>query len=463
MPARKVTAAYDESVLAELPLASAEEVERALASAAALFADRSRWLPKFERIAILKRFGALLQENADSLARQAAAEGGKPLTDSIVEITRAINGIDIAVSELMQMRGTEIPMELTASAGHHMAYTLLEPAGVVVALSAFNHPLNLIIHQVVPAVAVGCPVIVKPASATPLSCFSIVKLLHEAGLPTEWATALLCENELAATMAADSRIAFVTFIGSARVGWNIRRNLAPGVRSALEHGGAAPVIIEPDADLDAVLPGIVKGGYYHAGQVCVSVQRVYAHTSVMQEVKEKMRALVEKLTVGDPLDAATEVGPLIAPREVDRVAEWVGEAVREGAELLAGGNKVSKTCFEPTLLANPPLDAKVSVEEVFGPVVNLYEYEDYRDAVDAANRLPFTFQASVFTRNIDVALDCVKRLKGTAVMVNEHTAFRVDWMPFGGAEHSGLGMGGIGYSMRDMCAEKLMVIKSGSV
>jgi acyl-CoA reductase-like NAD-dependent aldehyde dehydrogenase len=318
-----------------------------------------------------------------------------------------------------------------------MAYTLLEPAGVVVALSAFNHPLNLIIHQVVPAVAVGCPVIVKPASATPLSCFSIVKLLHEAGLPTEWATALLCENELAATMAADSRIAFVTFIGSARVGWNIRRNLAPGVRSALEHGGAAPVIIEPDADLDAVLPGIVKGGYYHAGQVCVSVQRVYAHTSVMQEVKEKMRALVEKLTVGDPLDAATEVGPLIAPREVDRVAEWVGEAVREGAELLAGGNKVSKTCFEPTLLANPPLDAKVSVEEVFGPVVNLYEYEDYRDAVDAANRLPFTFQASVFTRNIDVALDCVKRLKGTAVMVNEHTAFRVDWMPFGGAEPHG--------------------------
>jgi acyl-CoA reductase-like NAD-dependent aldehyde dehydrogenase len=463
MAVRNVTSAYDESLLGEVPLASAKEVERALASAAALFADRSRWLPKFEHIAVLKRFGALLEQNSDSLARQAAAEGGKPLTDSVVEIKRAINGVDIAVSELMQMRGTEIPMELTENAGNHMAYTLLEPAGVVVALSAFNHPLNLIIHQVVPAVAVGCPVIVKPASATPLSCFSIVKLLHEAGLQPPWATALLCDNELASTMAADGRIAFVTFIGSARVGWNIRRNLAPGVRGALEHGGAAPVIIESDADLDAVLPGIVKGGYYHAGQVCVSVQRVYVHTSVMQEVKEKMRALVAKLTVGDPLDAATEVGPLIAPGEVDRVAEWVGEAVKGGAELLTGGNKVSKTCFEPTLLANPPLDARVSVEEVFGPVVNLYEYEDYRDAVEMANGLPFTFQASVFTRNIDVALDCVKRLKGTAVMVNEHTAFRVDWMPFGGAEHSGLGMGGIGYSMRDMCAEKLMVIKSGSV
>jgi acyl-CoA reductase-like NAD-dependent aldehyde dehydrogenase len=463
MAVRNVTSAYDESLLGEVPLASAKEVERALASAAALFADRSRWLPKFEHIAVLKRFGALLEQNSDSLARQAAAEGGKPLTDSVVEIKRAINGVDIAVSELMQMRGTEIPMELTENAGNHMAYTLLEPAGVVVALSAFNHPLNLIIHQVVPAVAVGCPVIVKPASATPLSCFSIVKLLHEAGLQPPWATALLCDNELASTMAADGRIAFVTFIGSARVGWNIRRNLAPGVRGALEHGGAAPVIIESDADLDAVLPGIVKGGYYHAGQVCVSVQRVYVHASVMQEVKEKMRALVAKLTVGDPLDAATEVGPLIAPGEVDRVAEWVGEAVKGGAELLTGGNKVSKTCFEPTLLANPPLDARVSVEEVFGPVVNLYEYEDYRDAVEMANGLPFTFQASVFTRNIDVALDCVKRLKGTAVMVNEHTAFRVDWMPFGGAEHSGLGMGGIGYSMRDMCAEKLMVIKSGSV
>jgi acyl-CoA reductase-like NAD-dependent aldehyde dehydrogenase len=463
MSGRQVTSPYDEHVIKEVPLSSAEEVERLLSSAYELFKDHSRRLPKFERIAILKRFRELLQKNADFLARQAAEEGGKPLTDSIIELKRAMNGVEVAVSELMNLRGTEIPMELTPSGQHHMAFTIREPAGVIVALSAFNHPLNLIIHQVIPAVAVGCPVIVKPASATPLSCFSIVELLYEAGLPKEWCTALVCDNELAAKMAADGRIAFVTFIGSAKVGWNIRRNLAPGARCSLEHGGAAPVIIEPDADVDAILPGIVKGGYYHAGQVCVSVQRVFVHKSVMPEVKEKMRGMVAKLKVGDPVEASTEVGPLIAPSEVDRVDEWVKEAVDGGAELLVGGKKISKTCFEPTILVNPSFDAKVSHEEIFGPVVNLYEYEDYRNAVDKANELPFTFQASIFTKNMDVALDCVKRLKGTAVLVNEHTAFRVDWMPFGGAEASGLGMGGIGYAMRDMSAEKLMVIKSPSV
>jgi acyl-CoA reductase-like NAD-dependent aldehyde dehydrogenase len=460
---KKIISPYDEHVIAELPLATADEVEKALADALAVFKDPSGWMPKHERIAILKRFGALLAQNEEPLAKQAAEEGGKPLADSIVEIRRAINGVDIAISELMQMRGTEIPMELTPGAANHIAYTMLEPAGVVVALSAFNHPLNLIIHQVIPAIATGCPVIVKPASATPLSCFSIVKLLYEAGLPPRWCTALLCDNELASRMAADSRIAFVTFIGSARVGWEIRRNLAPGARCALEHGGAAPIIIEPDTDIDTVLPGIVKGGYYHAGQVCVSVQRAYVHRSIMSEVRDRMLSLVTNLRVGDPLDPSTEVGPLIAPKEVDRVDEWVKEAVNGGAELLCGGKKISKTCYEPTLLLNPSPEVRVSKEEIFGPVVNLYEYEDYRDAIEMANSLPFTFQASVFTKSLDVALDCVKRLKGTAVMVNEHTAFRVDWMPFGGAETSGLGMGGIGYSMRDMCAEKLMIIKSGSV
>jgi acyl-CoA reductase-like NAD-dependent aldehyde dehydrogenase len=459
----KITAPYDEHLIQEIPLTSWEELDGILDASNTLFHNRSKRLPKYERIKILNRFRELLIENQDSLAKQAAEEGGKPLVDSLIEVRRAVNGIEIAVQELGQMRGTEIPMELTESSVNHIAYTMLEPAGVVVAISAFNHPVNLIIHQVVPAVAVGCPVIVKPAAATPLSCFAVVKLLHQAGLPEEWCTAVVCDREASARLASDSRIAFVSFIGSAKVGWNLRKNLAPGVNCALEHGGAAPVIVEPDVNIDNILPGIVKGGYYHAGQVCVSVQRLFVHKEIMSAVKDKLIQLVKSLKVGDPLDMSTEVGPLIKPGEVDRVEMWVKDALDNGAELLCGGVKISNTCYEPTILLNPPQNAKVTTEEIFGPVVCLYEYDNYLDAVESANNVPFNFQASIYTENLNTALDCAKRLKGKAVMVNEHTAFRVDWMPFGGAEMSGLGTGGIGYSMRDMCHEKMIVIKSNSV
>lgn len=459
----KVYAPYDGHLIKELALTSPAEAEDMLTRAHALFLDRSRRLPKYERLRILRNFGKLLADSVEPLARQAAEEGGKPLVDSIIEVNRAVNGVGVAVQELGQLRGMEIPMELNEASKNHMAYTMLEPAGVVFAISAFNHPVNLIMHQVIPAVATGCPVIVKPAAATPLSCFSVVDMLYKAGLPEEWCRAIVCDREVTTKVAADSRIKFLTFIGSAKVGWKLRNNLPPGADCALEHGGAAPVLVEPDADIDAILPGLVKGGYYHAGQVCVSVQRMFIHKKIMPAVKDRMVEMVKKLKVGDPIDKTTDVGPLIKTGAVDRVDTWVKEAVSEGAQLLCGGNKISDTCYEPTLLLNPSRTSKCSTEEIFGPVVCLYEYENYRDAVELANSVPFNFQASVYTANLDTALDCVKRLKAKAVMVNEHTAFRVDWMPFGGAEMSGLGTGGIGYSMRDMCHEKLMVIKSGMV
>ncbi|MCK4912084.1 MAG: aldehyde dehydrogenase family protein, partial [Thermodesulfovibrionales bacterium] len=322
-PKIKITAPYDGHLIKELQATSWEEADAILDEMSALFKDRATWLPKYERIAILERFGKLLAAKADELALQSAQEGGKPLTDSIIEINRAVNGVSIAIRELAQLKGAEIPMELTESSKNHMAYTMIEPAGIVVALSAFNHPMNLIIHQVIPAVAAGCPVIVKPASATPLSCFSIVELLYEAGLPERWCRSIVCSNDVASKLASDGRISFVTFIGSARVGWQIRANLAPGVRCALEHGGAAPIIIEPDADIDSILPGIVKGAYYHAGQVCVSVQRAFVHKDIMAEVKQKITPMVSALKVGDPKEAATEVGPLIHNKEADRVEQWV--------------------------------------------------------------------------------------------------------------------------------------------
>lgn len=236
--------------------------------------------------------------------------------------------------------------------------------------------------------------------------------------------------------------------------------LVPGTRCALEHGGAAPVIVERDADFEAMLPLLAKGGFYHAGQVCVSVQRVFAHEKIAGELAGKLAHLAEELTTGDPLDDTTDIGPLILPKEVDRVEEWVKEAVEKGAELICGGGRISDTCYKPTVLLNPPDDALVSTQEIFGPVVCIYSYNDREKAIKQANELDVHFQAAVFTQDLDIVLDSVKKLNATAVMVNDHTAFRVDWMPFGGRDESGIGMGGIPHSMHDMTREKLMVIKS---
>jgi acyl-CoA reductase-like NAD-dependent aldehyde dehydrogenase len=230
----------------------------------------------------------------------------------------------------------------------------------------------------------------------------------------------------------------------------------------LEHGGVAPVVVEADANLEEAVPLLVKAGFYHAGQVCVSVQRVYAHESLAKRLAEEMALKAGKLVVGDPANPKTEVGPLISHSECQRVSDWVDEAVKKGAKLLCGGKKISDSCYAPTVLWNPPEDAKVSREEVFGPVVCVYSYKKPEEAVRRANSLPFCFQAAVFTKNIDQAFYYVRNLQATAVMVNDHTAFRVDWMPFGGRMESGLGMGGIPQSMKDMTAEKMFVVKTNS-
>jgi acyl-CoA reductase-like NAD-dependent aldehyde dehydrogenase len=218
--------------------------------------------------------------------------------------------------------------------------------------------------------------------------------------------------------------------------------------------------VESDADFKEMVPSLVKGGFYHAGQVCVSVQRIFAHELIARQLAEEIANSATQLITGDPLDKNTEVGPLILPKEVDRVDEWVQEAKNKGAEILCGGKRISETCYDPTVLWNPPQDAKVSKEEIFGPVVCIYPYSDRDDAIKLANSLDYHFQAAVFTKNIDTAFDTVQKLNATAVMVNDHTAFRVDWMPFGGRDASGEGMGGIPYSMREMTREKLLVIKS---
>jgi len=457
----EVHAPYDGSLIATVERGGPQVVEQALDTAYRLFRDRDAWLSAAQRTDILRGAAAIMQERRDELAVEAAREGGKPLVDSLVEVDRAIDGVHECVEFLRTQHGEEVPMGLNAASTGRLAFTRHEPIGVVVAFSAFNHPLNLIVHQVGPAVATGCPCIIKPAEATPLSGMRFVGILREAGLPEGWCQGLLTTDlDVAGSLATDRRVGFFSFIGSARVGWMLRSKLAPGTRSALEHGGAAPVVVAADADLDQVLPLISKGGFYHAGQVCVSVQRVFAHRSIARDLAERLAQAATALSVGDPTSPDTEVGPLIRPAEVERVGEWVKEAVDQGGELLAGGEAMSETCYAPTVLYDPPGDARVSTLEIFGPVVCVYPYDDLDEAIARSNSLPYAFQASVFTRDIDTALRASRRLDASAVMVNDHPAFRVDWMPFAGLRESGIGVGGIPYTMNDMQIKKLMVVRS---
>ena len=455
-----VVQAFDRMPIAEIETDDAAALERKLRAADRVFRDRDGWLKPHRRIAILRRLAVLMEGKRDHLAMQIAREGGKPLPDAIIETNRAIDGVHNAADELRNFAGREIPMGLSAAAENRWAFTTKEPIGVVAAISAFNHPLNLIVHQVAPAIAVGCPVIVKPATTTPLSCLDFVALVREAGLPEPWCQTFVTEDTaLAERLATDSRVAFLSFIGSARVGWSLHSKLAPGTRSALEHGGAAPAIVDRSADLGRVVEPIVKGGYYHAGQVCVSTQRIFVHSDIADAFTQKLIARVERLRTADPALKDTEVGPLILPREADRVGRWIEEAVEGGAMLATGGKRLSETTLQPAVLLDPAADAKISTLEVFGPVVAVYRYRDLDEAIRQANALPTAFQASIFAQDIDVALRAADRLDASAVMINDPTAFRTDWMPFAGRRESGYGTGGIPYTMRDMTQEKMILMR----
>lgn len=458
----KVVQAFDRAPIAEIKTDDALALEHKLQAAERVFKDRDGWLKPHQRIAILRKLAALMEGKRDHFAMLIAREGGKPLPDAIIETNRAIDGVHNAADELRNFAGREIPMGLSAAAENRWAFTTKEPIGIVAAISAFNHPLNLIVHQVAPAIAVGCPVIVKPASATPLCCLDFVKLVHEAGLPEPWCQSLVLDgNELAEKLATDRRIAFLSFIGSAKVGWSLHAKLAPGVRSALEHGGVAPAIVDRSADLGKTIEPIVKGGYYHAGQVCVSTQRIYVHHDIADEFTQALVARVEKLRTGDPTRQDTEVGPLIQLREADRVSEWIAEAIDGGATLATGSQRFSETTLMPTVLLDPAADARISTQEIFGPVVAVYRCRDLGDAINVANSLPTAFQASIFAQDIDVVMRAADRLDASAVMINDPTAFRTDWMPFAGRKQSGYGTGGIRYTMRDMTHEKMIVMRRG--
>lgn len=422
---------------------------------------RENKIPKtHERIAILKNCAERMKSVRDRFADLIAWEGGKPLKDARVEVDRAIGTVTWAAEEAGRIAGKEIPMRATPAASGHIAFTYPEPIGVALAISAFNHPLNLIAHQVAPALAVGCPVMVKPASATPLSCLHFVELLYEAGLPSEMCLPLIADGAVAEKIAQSPEIAFLSFIGSADVGWRLRSILAPGARFALEHGGTAPVVIDESADLNKAVPMLLRGAYYHSGQVCVSVQRIFVHDKVYNAFKDAFVEGVKKLKVGNPREESTDCGPIIRERDLVKIEDRVSTAVKNGARLLTGGRRANETCYEPTVLEEPHADDPVMTEEIFGPVACIRRFTDADKLIAEINAVKWKFQAAVYTENLDRAMRFGKGIRASAVMVNDSTTFRVDWMPFRGDGPSGFGTGGIPYSMHDLVTEKLVVVKS---
>jgi acyl-CoA reductase-like NAD-dependent aldehyde dehydrogenase len=454
----KVVNPYDQEEIGIVKLVDENTIENHLKTAHKLHKNSNSRLPFYKRIEILKKVASFMSSDSEELSLLIAAEGGKPLVDARVEVMRAIDGVNSCANDLGNIIGKEIPMGLTAAADKKIAFSIKEPIGPVVAVSAFNHPLNLIVHQVAPAVAVGCPVIVKPADDTPLCCERFIKYLHEAGLPQEWAVNAPCEIPVAEKLVTDPRVSFFSFIGSAKVGWYLRSKLSPGTRFALEHGGAAPVIICPSADTKSMIPKLIKGGFYHSGQVCVSVQRVFVVNGSARNLAEQLASEASKLIIGNAINESTECGPLIRPREVDRIEDWVNEAILNGSEVLCGAKKLSATTYAPTVLLNPNSDLKVSTSEIFGPVICVYDCKSNEEAIDRANSLEFAFQSSIFSNDLKESLYLFRNIDSSAVMINDHTAFRVDWMPFAGRRQSGFGVGGIGYTMEDMTQLKMAII-----
>ncbi len=457
----EVKSPWDDTPFEKIKTNNCSEIEKILSNGYKLSLNKAIDFPLYQRIDVLKKFSSIVEKNKDLLVKQAVKEGGKPIKDTIVEINRGYEGIESCIEILKNEAGSVIPMNLNMASKNRIAFTQKEPIGLVLAISAFNHPFNLIIHQIIPAIAVGCPVIVKPSEDTPLSCISIIKMLREAGLPKFWCQIVIPENiSLATKMVEDKRVSFFSFIGSSKVGWFLRSKLAPGTRCALEHGGMAPVFIEDDIDnMDELIRLVTKGAFYHAGQVCVSVQKIFIKKNVYKKFVDKLKNNVEKLILGNPNHIKTEVGPLIRPSEVNRIDKWVNESKMSGANIITGGKKLSKTSYEPTIISNVNQKDKLSNLEVFGPLVSLYQYEDLNNAITLANNSRSSFQSSIFTNKINSILDFFQKINASAVFHNDHTAFRVDWMPFAGLKESGYGIGGIKYTMNDMQVEKMLVLK----
>jgi acyl-CoA reductase-like NAD-dependent aldehyde dehydrogenase len=455
---RQVVNPWNREPIAEVEMADDAAIAHAIVTARSTLESGWSDTPVYRRCEILKKAAAIIKSRAEELAMLIATEGGKPLKDARVEAARAAVTLEEAASAGMGLEGRQWGMQRAAGSENKIAFTIWEPIGVVLAVSAFNHPLNLPCHQAGPAIAAGNTVLLKPATSTPLCSIKLAEILLEAGLPEGVLQVVPAPGAAASALVKSPEVNFLTFIGSAKVGWNLRRIMANGTRMSAEHGGNAASIVMADADLAASMPRIVLSAYYHAGQVCVSTQRLYVEKPLMDDFCAALVEQAAALKVGDARDLATTIGPIIEPEELVRVETWVDEAVANGTRVLLGGGRETDTTYKATVLTNAPEDSKVIAKEVFGPVVTVQPVDSLEEAVTKVNASTAPFQSSIFTQDLDKALYAARKVEASSYMINDMTAFRVDWMPFGGRKHGGLALGGLEHCVRDMSEEKLIVL-----
>ena len=451
----EVSSPYDGALVGRVSKAGAAETRRALDAAESAMREP---MPAYERAAILDRVAALLAERADEAARTISAEAGKPLKAARVEAARAVSTYTMAAVEARRLVGDAVPMDASLAGTGKLALTLRVPIGIVAAISPFNFPLNLVAHKIAPALAAGCAVILKPASQTPLSALFLAELETEAGLPPGWLN-VVCgpAGAIGDVLVEDERVKLITFTGSGAVGWGIRER-APRKRVNLELGNATPVIVAANADLDDAAARLAANAFSFAGQSCISVQRIYVERSAYEAFVGNFVQRVEALRVGDPADEDTDVGPLIARSERDRVLSWIEDATTRGARVLTGGT-LDGDLLRPTVIADVPVDAKVSCDEVFGPLCTVTPYDSLDEAISLANGTRFGLQAGVFTSNVKSALRAAAELEFGGVTVNEAPTFRADQMPYGGVKDSGNTREGPAYAIREMTEERLVVLQ----
>jgi acyl-CoA reductase-like NAD-dependent aldehyde dehydrogenase len=415
-------------------------------------------LPAHERAAILDGVAAALAERHDEVARTICAEAGKPMKAARVEAQRAVSTFTMAAVEARKLAGDVVPMDASPAGVGKLALTLRRPIGVVGAISPFNFPLNLVAHKVAPALAAGCAVVLKPASQTPLSSLLLAELETEAGLPPGWVN-VVCgpASEIGDVLVEDERVRLITFTGSSGVGWKLRER-APRKRVNLELGNATPVVVAADADLEDAAARLAANAFSFAGQSCISVQRIYVERPAYETFVQDFVARVEALVVGDPADEGTDVGPVISAAERERVLGWIDEAREAGAEILTGGT-LDGELVRPTVIAGAPPEARVSCEEVFGPVCTVAAYDTLDEAIELANGTRYGLQAGIFTTNVKSALAAAHRLEFGGVTVNEAPTFRADQMPYGGVKDSGNTREGPAYAVRELTEERVVVLQ----
>ena len=450
-----VTSPYDHSVLAVVSEAERDDVEVAIESAVRAF-EVTRKMTSHQRAGVLRKVADGIATRREEFARTICQEAGKPIKTSRIEVERAINTFQIAAEESTRIYGEYIPLDTLASTSGRWGLVRRFPLGPVFAITPFNFPLNLVAHKVAPAMAAGCPLILKPAPQTPISSLLLAEIVQESGWPEGAFAVMPLSNENAALLVADERIKLLTFTGSSAVGWQLKSR-AGKKRVTLELGGNAGVIVHGDADLEHAAQRCVAGGFSYAGQTCISVQRILVQQPVFHKFTELLVQGVRKLKAGDPMQETTDVPPLIREQDAVRAAEWIEEAVKGGAKLLCGGKRHGAT-VEPTVLTGTSPEMRVNCAEVFAPVVTVEPYESFPEALSQVNNSAYGLQAGVFTRDAGLIQMAFEELEVGGVIAGDVPSFRVDQMPYGGVKDSGLGREGLRYSIEDMTERRLLVM-----